>query len=771
MRLWSKFSRRSVKPSGQWLPVVIGTLLAIPAALYPVRISGEQCLPDVYAFQGYSFVHPLIIEPRLPGAALTLDFQELYNRFGRQDRQQADENIEEWRQRFCDIPNLEDIRSVIYGYSIDDYLEISTAMTMKGAVIDPILRQNAFVRYLIRNKCLETIDYLLFAKDCEPYVTRRDDPWSKEDKTFRLQQMDQLIDKGLNVFLGIQSHYLRLRYAYQIIRLAHYSGQHQRVLDLWDYLMPKIDHDPSKIEFWILGHKAGALLALGRNVEASYLYARVFLNCPGKRESAYRSFRINTDEEWRQCLLLCQDDQERTTLYAMRAYARDSKALEEMQAIYELDPSSPYLEVLLAREIRKLERQFLGLEFNSHRESNRRYHGVPETGSRSYLIALQGFVRKVNADETAPNKGLWLIGQGYLELLAGDVYAAQRSFLLAREATKDKILLEQIEVFELANRIAGFRQPTPEVEETAAAIMLDEPLFKKYPSFPDFFQDKMQWLYTENNRPGKGFLVGHSFQDLKINPREDLIDDVLALTEQKDFSRYERDLLRKEDNVRLRKELIAMKTTMLFAKGELAAALEEFKKIDPTEWDDYGLFNPFIERYTECINCRLKDTSSLLNRGQIIEKLLDLEYQAQASREEGARYWYQLGLGYYNMSYFGYAWKVKDNFRSGISLKRPKSASDPDVVLDNRFPLGNRENFDCSKALEYFELARKLSTDKELAAKAAFMAARCEQNQYFTGRSPRTYVYFDLLKRNYSDTPFYQFVVQECKYFKAYAAR
>lgn len=765
------FSTLSAKPNRRLHPAIAAALLALPALLHPAPISGEQCLPDVYAFQGYSFVHPLMIEPRLPGAALTLDFQELYNRFGRQEQQQADENIEEWRQRFCDIPDLEDIRSVIYGYSIDDYLEISTAMTMKGAVIDPILRQNAFVRYLIRHKCLETIDYLLFAKDCEPYVTRRDDPWSQQDKAFRIQQMDQLIDKGLSVFLGIQSHYLRLRYAYQIIRLAHYSGQHQRVLDLWDYLMPKIDHDPSKIEFWILGHKAGALLALGKHVEASYLYARVFLHCPGKRESAYRSFRIKTDEEWRQCMLLCQDDQERATLFAMRAYARDSKALEEMQAIYTLDPSSPYLEVLLAREIRKLERQFLGLEFNSHRESNRRYHGVPEAGIRSHLIALQGFVRKVNADDTVPNRGLWLVGQGYLELLAGDTYAAHRSFLLAREATKDKILLEQIEVFELANRIAGFQQPTPEVEEVAAEILLDEPLFKKYPSFPDFFQDKMQWLYAKNNRPGKGFLVGHSFRDLKLNPQEDLIDDVLALTEQKEFSRYERDLLRKEDNARLRKELIAMKTTMLFAKGELAAALEVFKKIDPTEWDDYGLFNPFIERYTECINCNLRDTSSLLNRGQIIEKLLDLEYQAQASREEGARYLYQLGLGYYNMSYFGYAWKAKDYFRSGVSLKRPKSASDPDVVPDIRFPMGNRENFDCSKALEYFELARKLSPDKELAAKAAFMAARCEQNQYFTRRAPRTYVYFDLLKRNYTDTQFYQFVVQECKYFKAYAAR
>lgn len=768
-----------IRSSGKWdaercsrAPRLAAALLFMLGVSMPVALNSEQCLPAVNRYYGYSFMHPLMIEPRQPGAAHVLGFDELYRRFGRQEKEQADENIREWRERYCDIPKEEDIRTVVYGYSINDLLELSAAMTVKGATMDPLLRQNSFSRYLIRHKCIETIDYLLFAKDCEPYVTRRTDAWANPDQSYRQMEMDNLIERGRKFFMQTQSDYIRLRYAFQIIRLAHYSKQYERTLELFDELMPMIDHDPSVIEYWILGHKAGALQALGRNAEAAYLYARVFLNSPGKRESAYQSFRINTDQEWEQAMLLCRDDRERATLYAMRAYTRDSKPLEDMEQIYRLDPQSPYLEVLLAREIRRFEKQLLGLEFNTRRAENRRYHGIPAKGIQNEIIDLQRFVRKVNAENQTSNPTLWLLGQGYLELIAGDAYAALKNFTRAREICKDKILLEQLDVLDAAATIASFRAPTPEVEERAAAIKLDNPLFPKYGSFPFFLNDKMRWLYQRYQRPGKAFLVRSPLRDLTVNPQIEMIDDLILLAQQGEINRFERDLLRKTDNSNLEKEMINLKATYLMAQGMLDSALTEFKKMDRIEWDNFGLFNPFIERYKECVHCPVTaDTSALLNRGELIEKLLDLEYQAQANRLEGPKFFYQLGLAYYNMSYFGYAWNTTDFFRSGASLKRSKSATDPNVVIDSRFSLGNRENFDCRRALECFELARKLTDNPQLAARATFMAARCEQNLYFAGLAPRTYHYFELLKTQYAETQFYAFIIQECKYFSAYARK
>jgi hypothetical protein len=111
----------------------------------------------------------------------------------------------------------------------------------------------------VKNKCLETIEYLLFAKKCEPFVTADKDVW--QTKKPDIQKMEVLIQEGTKEFLTIESHYIRLRMAYQIIRLAHYSGQYSKVKYLYNYFIPKINHAPSTIQYWIEGHYAGALIS------------------------------------------------------------------------------------------------------------------------------------------------------------------------------------------------------------------------------------------------------------------------------------------------------------------------------------------------------------------------------------------------------------------------------------------------------------------------------------------------------------------------------
>ncbi|MFZ4426221.1 MAG: hypothetical protein ACOYOO_03610 [Saprospiraceae bacterium] len=752
-------------------PLAIARIVGTVALLLLIATNGKgqgrgQCLPAVNRYYGYSFMHPFMASPSLPGVPQILGFEEIYQRFGKQEKVQADENVREWRARYCDIPKEEDVREVIYGYDSMALPNIRTAIVYKSTAFG---QQNSFAKYLVRHKCIETVDYLIFAKKCEPYATLENNPWDSKNDTGDKQTMDDLIDAGIEAFNDTRSDYIRLRYAFQIIRMAHYSGQYHRTIELYDSLMPKIDHDPSAIEFWILGHKAGALNKIGRNVEAAYLYARVFLNCPGKRESAYRSFRIKTDEEWEKCLLLCQDDRERATLYALRAYAPDSKPLQDMEEIYRLDPQSPYLEVLLAREIKKFEKQLLGLEFNPRKNENQRYHKIPEKNIREQLIAMQAFTRKVAGENRNANPCFWVVGLGYLQLIAGDAYSAKINFSHSKDLCGDDVLLEQAEALETVATILSFEAPTYAVEEIAADIRLKNPLYQKYRSFTNFLNDRISWLYQKFNRPGKAFLVKAPLSDLYLNPQAPLIEDLIQLAESGEPNRFERELLRKTDNLNLANDLINLKATHQFAIGQLDSALATYKQMDRLAWDDYGRFNPFVERFRECINCPVRDTSAGYTRGELIEKILDLEYRAKTDRIEGPKYFYQLGLAYYNMSYFGYAWKTLDFFRSGISLKRSRSPKDKLVVSDNRFALGNRENFDCRRALDCFELARQLTSDPELAARATFMAARCEQNLFFAGFGPRSNEYFELLKRNYAQTRFYTYVVQECSYFKVYA--
>ena len=78
-----------------------------------------------------------------------------------------------------------------------------------------------------------------------------------------------------------------------------------------------------------------------------------------------------------------------------------------------------------------------------------------------------------------------------------------------------------------------------------------------------------------------------------------------------------------------------------------------------------------------------------------------------------------------------------------------------------------------------------MSKNYELADRAAFMAAKREQNMYFTSKNCTYYKnsrkipqppdeyrkYFRLIKAEYKETEFYQQIIEECKFFRAYAAK
>ncbi len=746
--------------------------------LSPSYIS-KGCGPSYMQFQGYSFLISSILDPLAPASFLPR-FESLYETYGKQEVVQPQDNVKEWQERFCDIPEYDDIYELVYKTNIDLLRQLYTSAASDQIPLSYYLSNNTFARYLDNHKCLETIAYLIFAKQCEPHVVPKD-PW--DDTPRNVNAMKRLISAARQDFLSIKSHYIRLRYAYQMIRLAHYTRDYEGVLELYDYLMPKTDNEPSLIEYWIEGHRAGALLALKRNVEASYLYAQIFVNCASKRESAFQSFYIKNDEEWEACLRLCQSDEERAALYCLRAYEDQSRAVEEMRKIYELDPQNPNLEPLVVNEIKDLEKDLLGLSFNSHRATNQRYFNIPRPKAGDYAIELAEFAKQMADERKVKRPEFWRMAQGYLELIKGDNYAAERNFRMAEKGINNPVLKEQIKVFRMALEINSLTyldyQEDPErVEKTIDRIQRNKEVFARYRYFQDFLKDKMAHMYEQSNSKGKAFLTQYELRDLKPNPQLDIIDRLLAITRKKNLTRVEREMITKEDGVTtIENDLIDMKASIQLADFRLEAALETYKEMDSrTSWDDYGVFKPFFENFGECVYCRnVTDTLEDFNKGELMERLLSMDYRSKADPQNSAKVFYEMGLAYYNMSYFGHAWEIIDYFRSGSSMS-PYQLRDGDYIMYHPFfPFGNKENMNCNKALEYFDKAVQFSSDPELTSKAAYMAAKCERNNYLLKRYQQdaqpTYQYFEILRQNPVDSGFYQDVVLECKTFQAYIAR
>lgn len=98
--------------------------------------------------------------------------------------------------------------------------------------------------------------------------------------------MSPLIEEGNERIKSASSTFLKLRYAYQVVRLAHYAGKYDDAIKYYDSYVAGIAGN-SVIAQWALGHKAGALMETGKSTEANYLFSTLFDKCPSKRINFY----------------------------------------------------------------------------------------------------------------------------------------------------------------------------------------------------------------------------------------------------------------------------------------------------------------------------------------------------------------------------------------------------------------------------------------------------------------------------------------------------
>lgn len=778
------------KPQKVALLVFLLLASGLATSFFPYPAPRTFCSPDAQPFHGYTFLHPEIINKNSAYAPFFLRWDDYYQRFYYARDIQKQENLSEWIERFCNQGLPADVEKVVYKTDFNNLVGLRNCAEDRARkrTLPYALGGNTFAEMIAYNGCTEVVDYLMFARKCEPYVLAPNTTgWTQDDRD--PQAMQSLIGEGQSRFLQTQSHFLRLRYAYQIIRLAHYRGDWQQTVDLYNFLMPKIDRRKQSIIFyWTLAHVAGAMQRLGQYPEAAYRFSLVFRNCPSKRTQAYRSFLIRNDADWEKTLRLCQTDTERATLYILRAGGARTHLLDDLATIYRLDPTHPQLDLLLVSQVQELEKVFLRTRVTDKKRGEAAA-AIQREKAAQHLLDLQKFVTQALKDGETPNAKLWRCISGYLMVLAGDRYGAEKTFdriekQLDDDLEYDQELLKQIEVWRVLLQILNLNPSMAYVDDEVFRIRgLD--VFHSQPNFEPFLQDWLSEGYARSKNPGKSILAAYSPNALRYNPRMEVLDDLLRAADSDNPEFLEQAMQIDTNPARIKAFLLEIKGAALLAQGQPEAALAIMRTIAPVEQERMKRFDLFKEFFGEKINRLIVRQDSLQGtRLDIARRLLDFQFRAKAAEAvdaaEASWYNYLLGLGYYNMSYFGHEWEVADFFRSGQNWQR--LAQGPVFPLRGS-PDGNRENTDVSVALGYFEKALHLAQTPEMAARAAYMAARCQQKQYFVSKDcryrpgskliptlPEEYMtnYRTLIGR-YSNTKFYGQVVKECKWLAAYA--
>ncbi|MBL7814011.1 MAG: hypothetical protein JNL70_03315, partial [Saprospiraceae bacterium] len=772
MKIWKKLfnhSNKISKPNGRNLLLAICLLLF---AVLPFRVGKADC--GISTSPHYSFVHLDLLAWQSDYAPYLMGYQVINDIYALQQRDpQYDDNIGEWRGRFCDIPDSSDVEDLIYDATIDELTNLRDAASKRKRVESYQLQDNTFAQVLKENGCLETIDYLIFAKTCERYCVKSQD-WSEIPKD--QAQMFFLINRGRSEFRRTESPFLRLRYAYQILRLAHYAKDPQAVLRIWDDVIPKVERIRSIMNYWALGHKAGALKALGRRAEAAYLFGVVFRYCPSKRKQAFESFDIQNEKEWQDCLAFCKNPQERAALYAMRASQDKAHALDDMFQLYKLDPKNEHLDMLLIRETLRMEKIMLSSDYRTGKLDARTAKSTKE-----YLGQLIEFVTICANHGIVKNPALWRTTEGYLRLLDGDWQKALATLYEAKKtAGINDLLADQIENYVLLARIVGLHINYAQMDSSVNVIRAS----RAYASDPDFdpiLHEKLAAIFRQSGSMGAAYLCEKSIGDLEKNPNMALIDDLIRLCQKPTKTMIEKELTT-EGGKTIEPILWDLKGMYYLSRFQLEASAEAFNQVPPER--RVRRYSPFADKIKDCVRCSSSDTAGLVDKYTFVRQMLDLQYKANAALEQAAPYYYKLGLGYYNMTYFGNSSGLADAFRDWRSWQSINQGRNVFSVRGN--PLGNMEVLDCSVAKQYFELARQMSwnTDRELSAKAAFWAAKCEQNlfyisaesRYRTGSRlapdvpPQYRTYFTLLRNYYGNTEFYKQAQTECKYFRFYTS-
>lgn len=187
-------------------------------------------------------------------------------------------------------------------------------------------------------KVIAFFRYLDLAKKCEAFsLTPIDQPWERDSTKpkphFNAGTLNQQLTNQFNL---AEDRFIKQRYWFQLTRSCFFNGNPQMAVRLWDLYNAKFPHN--KLWYRTLAYSAGGYYKQKQYSKANYYYSRVFDSCDELKTVAHYSFHPQEEGDWQATLALCQNTEEKATLWQMLGifYADPQRAITN---IYQLDPA------------------------------------------------------------------------------------------------------------------------------------------------------------------------------------------------------------------------------------------------------------------------------------------------------------------------------------------------------------------------------------------------------------------------------------------------
>lgn len=658
----------------------------------------------------------------------------------------------------------------------------------------------------------KVLAYLQYAKELEPYaqLSNNNDTWRETKRTASpsIEKYTYYKNKGLELYRTCQNNELKLRYGYQLVRLAHYMrNKNNEAIQMYNQYVKPVQQE-HYIYYAALEQTAGALYNIGKLSNANYLYSRVFDHSDNRKKASYISFKIQSNVGWNEAMAWCKNVRERAAMYALRGYNTFSNELEEAENILKIVPESPYIKLLAIRYINKMERNILTSYTNSDETNNETRFLQPSAELLAEYQRAQRIIKSIMNHSKAGEKDFWAIYHAHLSFLCKD-YKQAADLINSMQTTKPDLLKQK-----------GRTQFSLYLTQLKGIGGDEERTIRQYlqtsNADTDFINEIVGHLYKMQGDYGKAFLTHNRIENLQQNPDQNIINSLLSDNERKNSQEQLIQLYELKGTYYLRMNQFE-EASKWFAKVpqtynipdstyDFATEKQIIVPNRPDEFNGYAGISPLIfsngfkRLFSVPANSQLTDTMykqyAYLNKYHTKETLssalMQLEKESNAVTEEGARATYLLANYYYNISPTGYYRNIPLYFRDNSAYYAAYNLNFDDQR--SQFPNFSKDyNYkdfayqfmtinNMDKALTLYELAATYFTDREWKARALFMASSCTmdlyaQNWWYNAKDKSSLKKiedkkvdncFHKLVTSYGDTQFFKQAVHECKYFEYY---
>jgi hypothetical protein len=741
-----------------------------------------------------------------------------------------DDNLESWLVYIGRNYTVQEAGQAIYRSNLSAYTDKPAEQPLADAFLKAIKKHPSAMKYLE------------FAWKVES-VQRHLGTWYDEPSGNNSDSLKILLPVALKMARSEKDSFLKDRYAFQAIKINGELRNFDDEIKLYDeFFGKKTSH--SAIQYWAECRMGGAYLIQGDTAKAIYHFAQVFENCPSKRFAAYMSLRLNNVKFIPEAVNYCKSGKEKAAVYALCGVQPWQESIELLRGMLANDPSDSLMRLVFARELNKVEYDKNYSEPNDHELNDLdTFRIARQKRSVTNAKQLKEFAALAAANPHVPNNAFWLTAEAHSAFLLEDFTGSQDILALAEKAdTKDSLLEDQITLQKFLLFSELTKVMTPEKEDEVLPMLLrfsDQSVMQHTNAF-GYAAAKIEDLYKHqlpkvikgsmfgcnSNTPvashlglqyieAKIFLFdllakGHyravnavvDSQGRRIYSDLDLIGyttssktvqsviDYLKAPDLRDFDKS----LQKLSFVTVH-PLYRLLGTRALIEQKYNIAAEAFSHIDTAIWNDepyktYLAANPF---WTGILDTHAEVPADTIRYTPLTyaKKMAELSSKAQTSGS--AEDYFALGCGSYNMSSWGNSWLLVNSYWTGNDEMGEYYWYVPPYPIDSTYYLA------IVQAEKYFDEAGKRSKDKEFAARAYFMAAKCEQKLFYYYRrqqylnrakaESKKYFnqddafdsalfvdqkklyrqYFNKLNNDYADTKFIEEARTECAFYDRYA--